>query len=82
MSETLATLVKQASDQDNRLSNLTATVTGMKLERDADRKDITDLKADVGRWKVYMKAVVVLGSPIYLVMMALLIEAAKRYLGL
>ena len=80
MSETLATLVKQQNDQDNRLSNLTATVTGLKLERDADRKDISDLKADHTRWKLYMKVALVLMTPMYLVILALLIEAGKRWL--
>jgi hypothetical protein len=69
-------------DQDNRLTNLTTTVTRLQTDQYNDHKDIAAVKADTIRWKLYMKIGAILGSPIYVVLLALLIDAAKKLLGL
>jgi hypothetical protein len=57
-------------------------VTRLQADQYDARKDISSLKADTIRWKTYMKIAAILGSPVYIVLLALLIEAAKKFLGL
>ena len=67
-------------DIDARVVNLTSTVTRLQGNQYDDHKDIGVLKADHTRWKLYMKVALVLLTPIYLVMLALLIEYGKQVL--
>ena len=46
------------------------------------RADIAALKADTTRWKLYGKVAAILGTPVYVGVLALAIEAAKQWLGL
>jgi len=73
---------EQQRDTDNRLANLSNTVVRLQADQRDDRADINALKADTGRWKLYMKVALVLATPIYLVLLALLIEAVKKFFGL
>src|SRR4051812_31587906 len=68
MKATIDATREQQREQDNRLTNLTATVTGLKLDRDVDRKDISAVKSDIDRWKLYIKIAAVLASPFYLML--------------
>lgn len=45
----------------------------------ADHKKVEDLSNDVTRWKLYGKVIMVLGTPLYVGLLAVLIEAAKRF---
>lgn len=47
-----------------------------------DHADIAALKADTTRWKLYGTIAVILGTPVYVGLLALVIEAAKQALGL
>jgi hypothetical protein len=67
-------------DLESRMANLSTTVQRSLADQRDDHKDIADLKADHTKWKLYMKVALVLMTPIYLVMLALLIEAGKRWL--
>jgi len=80
VSTKLSLLVAQQSEQDNRIANLTATVTGLKLDRDSDRKDLNDLKADHVRWKLYAKVAAVMLSPVYLILLYAAEQALKAWL--
>jgi len=40
------------------------------------------LRPDTTRWKLYGKIAAVLGAPVYVGLLALVIEAAKKWLGL
>ena len=46
-----------------------------------DHADIAALKADTTRWKRYGKIAAILGTPGYVGLLALVIEGAKRALG-
>lgn len=78
-------------DQDNRLTNVTSTVVRMQADqrdfnvdvaklRESHDKRISDIDDLLDRWKIYLRVMVLLGTPVYLAILALAIEAAKRYL--
>src|SRR5262245_48676277 len=71
---------ERQNDLESRMSNLSVTVQRSLAAQRDDHKDIAALKADTTRWRLYMKVALFLLTPIYLVILALLIEAGKRWL--
>lgn len=79
-----STVVRLQADQRDERLDIT------KLRDDVDRKiaaisedhgkKIGTINDDMTRWKLYLRVAVVLTTPVYLGMLALAIEAAKRYL--
>jgi len=67
-------------DQDNRLVNLTNTVVRLQTDQRDDHTELAALKAEHTRWKLYMRVALILMTPIYLIMLALIIEWAKTQL--
>jgi hypothetical protein len=73
---------QRQSDLEARMTNISGTVQRSLADQRDDHADIVALKTDVGRWKLYMKVALVLLTPLYVVVLAVLIEAAKQALGL
>ena len=73
---------QRQSDLEARMTNISGTVQRSLADQRDDHADIAALKADVTRWKLYMKVALVLMTPLYVVVLAVLIEAAKMWLGL
>lgn len=67
-------------DQDVRLVNLSNTVVRVEADRRDDRNRLDKLFSEHNTWKLYMKVALVLLTPVYLVIMALIIEAGKKLL--
>lgn len=83
--------IERQRDTDNRLTNVTSTVVRVQADqrdittdiaklREAHDKRISTIDSDLIRWKLYLRVAVILTTPVYLGMLALAIEAAKRYL--
>jgi hypothetical protein len=73
---------QRQSDLEARMTNLSGTVQRSLADQRDDHADIAALKADTTRWKLYGKIAVVLGTPVYVGLLAVVIEAAKRAVGL
>lgn len=67
-------------DQDNRIANLTNIVTRIQADQREDHKKVGTVEDLLDRWKIYLRIAVVLMTPVYLAVLALAIEAAKRFL--
>jgi hypothetical protein len=82
MKRSLDTTNQRQSDLEARMTNISGTVQRSLADQRDDHADIAALKADTTRWKLYGKIALVLGTPVYVGLLALVIEAAKRGLGL
>ena len=67
-------------DQDVRLVNLANTVTRLATDQSDDHVKLSKLADEHSRWKLYLKVALVMLTPIYLIIMALAIEAGKKWL--
>lgn len=65
-------------DQDARLTHVTSMAVALQVDQRDDHGDIAKLQADHSRWKLYMKVALVLASPVYVIILALLIEYGKK----
>lgn len=91
MRSLLDSTVEKQRDADSRLTNVTGTVVRVQSDqreitldigklRESHDKRISTVEDDMTMWKLYAKVFAVLATPVYLAMLALAIEAAKRAL--
>ncbi|MFL5806943.1 MAG: hypothetical protein ACJ8CR_35095 [Roseiflexaceae bacterium] len=64
------------------MTNLSGTVQRSLADQRDDHADMAALTADTTRWKLYGKIAAVLGTPVSVGLLALVIAAAKQWLGL
>ncbi|MFL5801683.1 MAG: hypothetical protein ACJ8CR_08060 [Roseiflexaceae bacterium] len=82
MKRSLDTTNQRQSDLEARMTNISGTAQRSLADQRDDHADIAALKADTTRWKLYGKIAAILGMPVSVGRLALVIEAAKRGLGL
>jgi hypothetical protein len=73
---------QRQSDLENRMTNISGTVQRSLADQNDSRKELNELKAEHVRWRLYQKVAVVLTTPMYIIVLALVVEAAKKALGL
>lgn len=87
MSDALRDLTKRYDDmnllqrdQASELIHVKNTMQRVMADQLDDHRKLGALETEHGRWKLYMKVAIILTTPLYLVLMALVVEAAKNWL--
>lgn len=75
-----AMMGQRQNDLEGRLTSITNTVQRSLNDQHHDHDAIVSVVSDVSRWKLYGKVALVLLTPVYLIVLALIVEAAKHAL--
>lgn len=71
-------MAQRQNDLEARMTNISSTVQRLLGDYHDDHKLLSAVINDTSRWKLYMKIAAVMAAPIYIVIMALVVEAAKK----
>lgn len=87
MSDALRDLTKRYDDmnllqrdQASELIHVKNVLQRAMADQADDRRKLGTLETEHGRWKLYLKVALVMLTPIYIIIMALAVEAAKNWL--
>lgn len=75
-----AMMGQRQNDLEGRLTSITNTMQRVLTDQRTDHDALTTLTSETSRWKIYMKVALVLLTPVYLIVLALIVEAAKNLL--